>query len=419
LEDIELGTLLKKARQEKGLSLNDIQELTKIRKKYLEAIEANDFDVLPAKVYLKIFVKGYAREVDINYKELLNYYPVLNIKEENKNIIHKDYLDGTKVSHKIKRNNDSKRSFLKIVFIVIVSLFLIATAVYTFQYFRNSEIRLLNQNINEEQNIDQSLEISESKAANNEQNSEGDRTRTEVEKELAEVNNENDILSSINSEILSDQNTEIINQNNFNNIEGINSAKSDKITEIIISDNLREENNIVEEILSNNPDNKNSQELSIDENIQLELNQNNNSANNTNNSSENEISENNEANNIVSDLTTLNDEFENPSETDQKTEQKTQINAEERTIRFMADDTVWVNIRAAGETAFIGILEAGDSRKFELKNELYIKIGNAGAITAVINGEEKGPWSGQGGIAELEFTVVDNEIQVNNLREDN
>ncbi|ODS49649.1 MAG: hypothetical protein A8274_1386, partial [Halanaerobium sp. 4-GBenrich] len=46
MEDIELGTLLKKARQEKGLTLDDIQERTKIRKKYLEAIEANNFDIL-------------------------------------------------------------------------------------------------------------------------------------------------------------------------------------------------------------------------------------------------------------------------------------------------------------------------------------------------------------------------------------
>ncbi len=354
MEDIELGTLLKKARQEKGLTLNDIQELTKIRKKYLEAIEANNFDVLPGKVYLKVFIKGYAREVDINYQELLNYYPILNIKEENKSPIHKDYLDGTKVTHKVKNNKGRKKSVFKIIFIVIISLFLIAAAVYTFQYFVNSEIRLLNQNINDEQNIEQNSIILEDEVASNEQNIENNNSEIEVEEELKDLNNQNDILNSIDSEILSDQNTEIINSNDLNNMEGINAVDGDKINEIIFSNNLREEQNVVEETL-----------IDITEN----------------------------------------------------SEDDTKIDEIDKTISFIASDTVWVNIRLDGETAFSGILEAGDSREFALDNELYIKIGNAGAITAMVNGKERGPWRGPAGIAEVEFAIENNEIKVNNLRD--
>ena len=391
MEDIELGTLLKKARQEKGLTLNDIQELTKIRKKYLEAIEANNFDVLPGKVYLKVFIKGYAREVDINYKELLNYYPVLNIKEESKSPIHKDYLDGTKVNHKVKGNKGSKKSIFKIIFIVLISLFLIAAGVYTFQYFVNSEIRLLNQNVNDEQNIEENALILENTGDSNEQNNEENKTEAETEAELADLNNENDILDSIDSEILSDQNTEIINQNNFNDMEGINSAESDKITEIIVSNNLMEEQNIVEDTLTNiNEDN--NQQIDVDENIE------------------------------ISETLTMNDpdtKPENSSKIAESNEAEAQIKEMDKTINFMASDTVWVNIRLDGETTFSGILEAGDSRDFEINNELYIKIGNAGAITALVNGEERGPWRGPAGIAEVEFTVEDDKININNLREDN
>ena len=391
MEDIELGTLLKKARQEKGLTLNDIQELTKIRKKYLEAIEANNFDVLPGKVYLKVFIKGYAREVDINYKELLNYYPVLNIKEESKSPIHQDYLDGTKVTHKVKGNKGRKKSIFKIIFIVLISLFLIAAGVYTFQYFVNSEIRLLNQNVNDEQNIEENALILENTEDSNQQNNENNKTEAEMEAELADINNENDILDSIDSEILSDQNTEIINPNNFNDMEGINSAESDKITEIIVSNNLMEEQNIVEDTLTNiNEDN--NQQIDVDENIE------------------------------INETLTMNDadtKPENSSEIAENNETETQSSEMDKTINFMASDTVWVNIRLDGETAFSGILEAGDSRDFELNNELYIKIGNAGAITAVVNGEERGPWSGPAGIAEVEFKVEDDKININNLREDN
>lgn len=392
MEDIELGTLLKKARQEKELTLDDIQELTKIRKKYLEAIEANDFEVLPGKVYLKVFVKGYAREVDINYQELLNYYPVLDIKEESKSPIHKDYLDGTKVTHKVKRDKGRKKSFLKIIFIVIISLFLIAAAVYTFQYFVNSEIRLLNQNISKQENIEQNSVILENEADSNEQNIENNKTEAKVEEELAGINNENNILNSIDSEILSDPDTEIINQNNFNDMEGIDSAESDKITEIIVSNNLREEQNIVEETLADNIENENNQQDNLVEN-----------------------SENNET--VIMEEEDLN--TEKSSETTQNSTETSQKTEMDKTITFLASDTVWVNIRHDGDTAFSGVLEAGDSRMFEINNELYIKIGKEEAITAVINGEELGPWSGLAEVAEVEFTVEDNEIKINNLREDN
>lgn len=48
----ELGRHLKEARLQKGMSLDDVQEVTKIRKKYLEAIEAGDYKVLPGSFYV-------------------------------------------------------------------------------------------------------------------------------------------------------------------------------------------------------------------------------------------------------------------------------------------------------------------------------------------------------------------------------
>lgn len=67
----DLGQKLKEARLAKGLSLNDIQELTKIRKRYLEAIEAGDYKVLPGSFYVRAFIKTYAETVGIDPDELL------------------------------------------------------------------------------------------------------------------------------------------------------------------------------------------------------------------------------------------------------------------------------------------------------------------------------------------------------------
>lgn len=70
----ELGALLRKARDQRGLSLDDIQETTKIRKRYLEAIESGDHTVLPGPFYVRAFVKNYSEAVGLDPEEVLRLY---------------------------------------------------------------------------------------------------------------------------------------------------------------------------------------------------------------------------------------------------------------------------------------------------------------------------------------------------------
>lgn len=70
----DLGALLKKAREQRDLSLDDIQDLTKIRKRYLEAIEEGNYSVLPGSFYVRAFVKNYAEAVGLDAEEVLRLY---------------------------------------------------------------------------------------------------------------------------------------------------------------------------------------------------------------------------------------------------------------------------------------------------------------------------------------------------------
>ncbi|PWW06464.1 cytoskeleton protein RodZ [Paenibacillus cellulosilyticus] len=70
----DLGELLKKAREQSGMSLDDIQESTKIRKRYLEAIESGDYKVLPGSFYVRAFVKTYAETLGLNADDVLRLY---------------------------------------------------------------------------------------------------------------------------------------------------------------------------------------------------------------------------------------------------------------------------------------------------------------------------------------------------------
>lgn len=71
---VEIGSLLRQAREQRGLSLADVEEQTKIRSKYLEALENENFDKLPGQVYVRGFLKTYARFLDLDANDLLARY---------------------------------------------------------------------------------------------------------------------------------------------------------------------------------------------------------------------------------------------------------------------------------------------------------------------------------------------------------
>lgn len=70
----EIGEKLLEAREQKGISLEQISELTKIRSVYLQALETGEVDNLPDKVYVKGFLRSYAKIVDLDPREILEIY---------------------------------------------------------------------------------------------------------------------------------------------------------------------------------------------------------------------------------------------------------------------------------------------------------------------------------------------------------
>jgi cytoskeletal protein RodZ len=70
----ELGQVLRQAREEKGITLDDIQKATKIQKRYLEAIERGHFHVLPGHFYARAFIKSYAEVVGLDPSQILSHF---------------------------------------------------------------------------------------------------------------------------------------------------------------------------------------------------------------------------------------------------------------------------------------------------------------------------------------------------------
>ena len=61
-----IGQKLEEARNRKGISIREASESTKIRGNYLSAFEAGNFDLSIPDVYLRGFVKLYARFLDLD-----------------------------------------------------------------------------------------------------------------------------------------------------------------------------------------------------------------------------------------------------------------------------------------------------------------------------------------------------------------
>jgi cytoskeleton protein RodZ len=70
-----IGELLRSAREARGLSLDEIEAATRIRKRYLEALEAEAFDQLPGPAYAKGFVRTYATYLGLAADDLSGMFP--------------------------------------------------------------------------------------------------------------------------------------------------------------------------------------------------------------------------------------------------------------------------------------------------------------------------------------------------------
>ncbi len=72
----EIGSTLREARMRARIDISEIEAETKIRAKYLRALENEEWDLLPGPTYVKSFLKTYADALDLDAKRLVEEYKV-------------------------------------------------------------------------------------------------------------------------------------------------------------------------------------------------------------------------------------------------------------------------------------------------------------------------------------------------------
>jgi cytoskeletal protein RodZ len=70
----EIGNTLREARVRRNLTLQQVEEDTKIRVKYLQAMENEDFDIMPGAAYVKGFLRTYCTYLGLDPEVIIGEY---------------------------------------------------------------------------------------------------------------------------------------------------------------------------------------------------------------------------------------------------------------------------------------------------------------------------------------------------------
>ena len=141
----ELGNRLKEARLAKGLSLEDLQSITKIQKRYLVGIEEGNYSSMPGNFYVRAFVKQYAEALQLNPDEIFETY---------KNEIpatHNDDLPEKLSRVKTRKTvTESSSKIFDIIPKILIGVFVIGAAGVLYYFFVTNVGNNANNTPNEE-----------------------------------------------------------------------------------------------------------------------------------------------------------------------------------------------------------------------------------------------------------------------------
>jgi cytoskeletal protein RodZ len=74
METSNFGSLLREARERRSISLADVARTTKLSQTSLQLLEAGQLDELPAEVFVRGFIRSYARSVGLREAEPLGLF---------------------------------------------------------------------------------------------------------------------------------------------------------------------------------------------------------------------------------------------------------------------------------------------------------------------------------------------------------
>jgi cytoskeletal protein RodZ len=132
---LSVGDILQKERSIQGLTLLDIEKKTKIRVKFLQAIEKNNWGYFSSKVYIIGILKNYSRLLGLDEKKVLAFF-------------RRDYekKDELRFKQKISQRYlaPETRQILRRGFMVLILFFVLYFGYQLKQYFSPPKLVILS-----------------------------------------------------------------------------------------------------------------------------------------------------------------------------------------------------------------------------------------------------------------------------------
>jgi len=149
----DIGNFLRERREAKGISLIEVEKDLKIRKKYLQAIEEGNVDVIPGKAYFIGYLKNYSKYLDIDEENINQIIQTYNNLEKQKSGVKETKEENIYLKTKDRSMFEKKRFFLPVKYvylsgfliIIFIGLFLLGRSLKEAQDFPIPSPEIVNE----------------------------------------------------------------------------------------------------------------------------------------------------------------------------------------------------------------------------------------------------------------------------------
>ncbi len=151
----EIGAALKEAREDMGVSLEEVAGDLKLRVSQLEDIEAGNLDAFKDVYYLKYFIRDYAKYLGLNYEDMIDEFneylfdytskiSIDDIRKAKKKIKKKQPKDERKIVSPYTLERKSKFAFSPIIFYLLIMIVVFVVSYFVFTHINQDDANVDN-----------------------------------------------------------------------------------------------------------------------------------------------------------------------------------------------------------------------------------------------------------------------------------
>ena len=135
LETQSIGQILVSARERKGMTVKEIADSLRLSVQMIQAIESDQFERFPAVIYLKGYLRSYAKLVELSEEAFLQMYSQVKVPDDVETL-----ATSVKMTPVIKYSQASRKKnhlFFRISFLVVLSV----VAILFYAHFRSHSLQ--------------------------------------------------------------------------------------------------------------------------------------------------------------------------------------------------------------------------------------------------------------------------------------